>query len=89
MAALYTTTLTYPNTLEIINSDAVTDISILAIGGTVNITGSAKFRGNVSTPAAIPSGASQTFIFQAPSPCDYLLIAPASGASASITIQQP
>ena len=89
MAALYTTTLTYPSTLTIVNSDRVSDISILAIGGTVNITGSATFKGNASTAAAIPSGASQTFIFQAPSPCDYLLIAPASGASASITIQQP
>jgi hypothetical protein len=89
MAALYTTTLTYPSTLTITRTDNVTDISILAIGGIVDITGSATFKGLSSAIAKIPSGTSQTFIFQAPSPCDYLLIAPESGASASITIQQP
>jgi hypothetical protein len=88
MASLYTTVLTYPSSLVIQQSSNLTDISILAIGGSVNILGTSGFQGALPANAVIPSGTSQTFIFPASSPCEGLTITPASGASASITIQQ-
>jgi hypothetical protein len=84
MAAPYTTTLTYPSTITINSSDRVVEFSILAIGGNVNVTGTGSFQGISSTAAIIPSGTSQTFVYQ--TPIEGLTIAPASGASASIVL---
>lgn len=84
MAAPYTTTLSYPSTITINYSDMVFEFSILAIGGDINITGTGSFQGVSSSAAIIPSGTSQTFIYQ--TPIDGLTISPSSGASASIVL---
>lgn len=86
MAQIHTRTITSPTVLTIQISDKVTEISILAISGEVDVLGGCTFQGVASSAAKIPTGTSQTFIAAAPSPIEFLQITPLSGASASITL---
>ena len=86
MAAAYTTTLTYPSTISIDATDNVLELSIFVLTGSVNLLGGGSFKGNFSSNASIPSGASQTFVLSATSPLEGITITPTSGSSASIVI---
>ena len=83
-----TLAITNPDTLTITGSDQVYILSIKAKGGAVNLTGSGSLQRRPSIPITLTDGGSHSISTQVPSPIDYFLIEPASGATAEITFQQ-